>query len=213
MGQARIFFSSLCFSFSMTEFTCTLIKLNKLQKISRSSNIKAHSLTLEWSFAKEHFRLNQTEFTTDFFWKWPIWICCYKRVDRVGEEENPTLEFVSAETEAEEARADLGTKTTRLWSAYLTVSNRETENRIGRNAGENRLETTVIGIFRPSWMPIEHEAFLKEKNKKKTHTHTQKIREWERFETEVILSLTTQNLNYKETVKEKPFYSLVMDDQ
>lgn len=128
------------------------------------------------SCKKEHFNLKQTESNTDFSWKYPVWISCYKRVDRVGEEGNPTLEFVSTETEAEEeARADLGTKTTRLWSAYLTESNRGTENRIGRNTGENRPETTVIGIFQAFVDACWARSFFKRKEQR----NTQNIRVWE----------------------------------
>ena len=75
------------------------------------------------------------------------------------ERKRSTLEFVSTEMEA----ADLGTKTAAPRAAYLKEGKREPIERI---AGVNRPGTTVIGIFKPPWLPVEHEASLTEPHKK-----------------------------------------------
>lgn len=61
------------------------------------------------------------------------------------------------EREAEDARADTGTKTAALLRAGdLKEGKREPIERI---AGENRPETAItVGIIKPPWLPNKHEA-------------------------------------------------------
>lgn len=71
------------------------------------------------------------------------------------------------EREAEDARADTGTKTAALLRAGdLKEGKREPIERI---AGENRPETAItVGIIKPPWLPNKHEASsLTEPHKKK----------------------------------------------